>query len=104
MTWRKGLFNRTPKFKVAWVYSNQFIFRQGGSFDDPPLTNQETWFVPGGTAVAMLYKFQQPDLYAYVSHNLIEAVLLGATAHVQVEGAWNNDLMQQVKAPIKTSH
>jgi len=53
----------------------------------------------------MLYKFQQPDLYAYVSHNLIEAVLLGATAHVQAEGAWNNDLMQQqVKAPIKTSH
>ena len=36
---------------------------------------------------------------------LIEAVLLGATAHVQAEGAWNNDLMQQqVKAPIKTSH
>jgi nitrite reductase (NO-forming) len=30
---------------------------------------------------------------------LIEAVLLGATAHFKVEGKWNDDLMKQVKAP-----
>jgi hypothetical protein len=37
--------------------------------------------------------------YAYVNHNLIEALVLGATAHVQVEGQWNNDLMKQILAP-----
>jgi nitrite reductase (NO-forming) len=31
-----------------------------------------------------------------VSHNLIEAVLLGATAHVLVDGEWDDDLMMQV--------
>ena len=44
----------------------------------------------------MLYKFQQPGIYAYVNHNLIEAVMLGATAHVVVDGEWNDDLMMQV--------
>lgn len=71
----------------------------GGSFSDLPATNLETWFVPGGSAVAALYTFQQPGLYAYVTHNLIEAILLGAAAHFQVEGDWNNDLMEQVEAP-----
>ncbi len=48
----------------------------GGSFSDPPLTNRETWFIPGGTAVAMMYRFRQPGLYAYLNHNLIEAFML----------------------------
>jgi len=30
---------------------------------------------------------------------LIEAFLLGAVAHVQVEGEWNDDLMKQLKKP-----
>jgi nitrite reductase (NO-forming) len=72
---------------------------QGRSFSDVPATNLETWFVAGGSATAALYQFRQPGLYAYVNHNLIEAVMLGAAAHVQVEGLWNNDLMQQVKKP-----
>ena len=42
------------------------------------MTNQETWFVPGGSAAAMLYQFRQPGLYVYLNHNLIEAMLLGA--------------------------
>ena len=71
----------------------------GGSFADPPAQNLETWFIPGGTATAMLYTFSQPGLYAYLNHNLIEAFLLGAAAHVQVEGEWNDDLMRQVKEP-----
>ena len=70
-----------------------------GSFDDPPATNLETWFIRGGSAGAALYTFRQPGLYAYVNHNLIEALLLGAAAHVQVEGEWNHDLMTQVAAP-----
>ena len=76
---------------------------QGGSFNDTPITNQETWFVPGGSAVAAGYHFMQPGLYVYLSHNLIEAVLLGAAAHMQVEGKWNDDLMTQVKKPNANS-
>ena len=71
----------------------------GGSFSDTPLTNQETWFVPAGSAVAAAYEFKQPGLYVYLSHNLIEAVLLGAALHMNVEGEWDNNLMEQVKAP-----
>lgn len=70
-----------------------------GSFDDPPATNLETWFIRGGSAGAAIYTFKQPGLYAYVNHNLIEAIELGAVAHVNVEGEWDNDLMAQVKAP-----
>ncbi len=70
-----------------------------GSFDDPPATNLETWFIRGGSAGAALYTFQQPGLYAYLNHNLIEALMLGAAAHVQVEGEWNHDLMTQITAP-----
>jgi nitrite reductase (NO-forming) len=69
-----------------------------GSFDDPPATNLETWLIRGGSAGAALYTFRQPGLYAYLNHNLIEAFALGAAAHVQVEGKWNNDLMMQVVA------
>jgi nitrite reductase (NO-forming) len=72
---------------------------QGGSFADPPDTNLETWFIPGGAAGAALYTFQQPGLYVYLNHNLIDAVLKGAAAHVKVEGEWNNDLLEQVAKP-----
>ncbi len=74
----------------------------GGSFADPPAQNLETWFIPGGAATAMLYTFKQPGLYAYLNHNLIEAFLLGAAAHVQVQGEWNDDLMKQVRKPGPT--
>jgi nitrite reductase (NO-forming) len=70
-----------------------------GKFANPPEKNLETWFIRGGSAGAALYKFLQPGIYAYVTHNLIEAVELGATAHFKVEGTWNNDLMMQVKPP-----
>jgi nitrite reductase (NO-forming) len=73
----------------------------GGKFNDTPLTNQETWFVPGGSAVAMMYTFRQPGTYVYLNHNLIEAFQFGAIAHVKVEGEWNNDLMEQVKKPMR---
>ena len=70
-----------------------------GSFADVPATGLETWFIRGGSAGAMMYKFRQPGVYAYVNHNLIEAVMLGATAHVVVDGEWNDDLMMQVSKP-----
>lgn len=70
-----------------------------GSFSDAPLTGLETWLCRGGSAMAAMYTFRQPGVYAYVNHNLIEAALLGATAHVVVEGDWDNELMEQVVAP-----
>ncbi len=73
-----------------------------GSFASPPMKDLETWFVRGGSAGAALYTFRQPGVYAYLNHNLIEAVELGAAAHVVVEGKWNDDLMKQVYiGPIK---
>ena len=70
-----------------------------GSFTDAPLTGLETWFCRGGSAMAAMYTFEQPGVYAYVNHNLIEAALLGATAHFVVDGEWDNTLMEQVVAP-----
>ncbi|KQZ47937.1 nitrite reductase [Rhizobium sp. Root149] len=70
-----------------------------GKFANPPELDQETWFIPGGAAGAALYTFQQPGIYAYVNHNLIEAFEKGAAAHFKVEGQWNNDLMTAVLSP-----
>ncbi|MDP1730064.1 MAG: copper-containing nitrite reductase [Devosia sp.] len=70
-----------------------------GKFRNPPQVDLETWFIAGGSAGAALYKFLEPGVYAYVNHNLIEAVELGATAHFTVEGTWDDDLMTQVQPP-----
>ena len=70
-----------------------------GKFRNAPQVDLETWHIPGGCAGAALYTFLQPGIYAYVNHNLIEAVELGATAHFKVGGEWNDDLMTQVLAP-----
>jgi nitrite reductase (NO-forming) len=70
-----------------------------GKFGNAPEKDLETWYVRGGSASAAMYKFLEPGIYAYVNHNMTEAVELGATAHVKVEGPWNNDLMTQVQAP-----
>ncbi|EPX75600.1 copper-containing nitrite reductase [Salipiger mucosus] len=74
---------------------------EAGKFNNVPDRDLETWFIRGGSAGAALYEFLQPGVYAYVNHNLIEAVNLGATAHVVVAGDWNNDLMEQVVAPTE---
>ncbi|MEX0303665.1 MAG: copper-containing nitrite reductase, partial [Leisingera sp.] len=72
---------------------------EAGSFTDTPLTGLETWLCRGGSAMAAMYTFRQPGVYAYVNHNLIEAALLGAAAHFVVEGQWDNELMEQVVPP-----
>ena len=69
----------------------------GGSFANTPTVDRETWSVLGGECGAAIYTFKQPGIYAYVNHNLIEAIMKGAAAHVSVEGKWNNDLMEQVQ-------
>jgi nitrite reductase (NO-forming) len=70
-----------------------------GKFANPPERDLETWFIRGGSAGAALYTFLQPGIYAYVNHNLIEAVELGAVAHFKVTGIWNDDLMKQIRPP-----
>jgi hypothetical protein len=83
-----------------------------------PPTDLEPWLIAGGSAGAALYTFTQPGFRAYLNHNLIDAVLKGAAAHVnvvhvvvhvvvqvvvQVEDGWNKDLLEQVSTakPIK---
>jgi nitrite reductase (NO-forming) len=63
---------------------------QTGKFVNPPERDLETWLIRGGSAGAALYKFRQPMLShaqsERLTHNVIEAVELGATAHFKVEG------------------
>jgi nitrite reductase (NO-forming) len=73
-----------------------------GNFIDPPARGIESWVIAAGSAGAFVYTFRQPGLYAYLTHNLNEAFLLGAAGHVMVEGKWNLDLMEQVKKPSPT--
>jgi nitrite reductase (NO-forming) len=78
---------------------------ESGKFSNAPQVDIETWFIRGGSAGAAIYKFLLPGIYPYVNHNMIEAFEFGATAHFRVEGAWNDDIMKQVRAPepIKVS-
>ena len=85
--------------RIHLIGGHADLFWHGGSFNDAPMTNRETWPVFGGETVAAMYTFKQPGIYAYVNHNLIEAIMLGAAAHVSVEGEWNNDLMEQLESP-----
>lgn len=71
----------------------------GGSFNDRPATNYESWSVIGGSAVAAIYKFREPGTYAYLDHNLINAFVFGAVAQVKVEGKWDDNLMKQINKP-----
>ena len=51
------------------------------------------------SAGGAMYKFRQPGVYVYLSHNLIEAVNLGVLAQIKVEGQWNDEIMKQVMKP-----
>jgi len=68
----------------------------GGSFNDRPATDYETWIVPGGSAVAAMYQFREPGVYAFLDHELIKALVFNAVGQVKVSGDWNDDLMKQV--------
>lgn len=74
----------------------------GGSFNDRPATDYETWAVPGGTAVAALYRFREPGVYAFLDHELIKSLIFNAVGHVKVDGDWNDDLMKQIAKPQAT--
>ena len=74
---------------------------QGGSFNDKPTTNSQSWAVLGGSATAMLYKFREPGMYAYLDHNLINAFAFGAVAIINIKGEWNDELMKQISKPAE---
>ncbi len=57
-----------------------------GSFTGPHASGLETWFIRGISAGAATYAFRQTAVYNCLTHNLIEAVELGALAPVVVEG------------------
>ncbi|MDO5103777.1 MAG: copper-containing nitrite reductase [Lautropia sp.] len=70
-----------------------------GNLADPPLQDLESWAIAAGSTGAFMYTFKQPGVYVYLSHNLIEAVNLGALAQIKVDGKWDNNLMEQTVAP-----
>ena len=89
--------------RIHLIGGHADLYWIGGSFENRPLADFETWPVPGGTAVAAIYEFRQPGTYALLDHNLIEALAYGAVAQIKVEGKWNDDLMKEVEkaGPIK---
>lgn len=70
-----------------------------GNLADTPVTDIESWVIAAGSGGAAMYTFKQPGTYVYLSHNLIEAVNLGALATIKVDGQWDNDLMEQLVPP-----
>jgi len=70
-----------------------------GNIADAPAEGLESWVIAAGSAGAFIYTFKQPGTYVYLSHNLIEALLFGSISQIKVDGKWNNDLMEQLKAP-----
>ncbi len=70
-----------------------------GSFNNPPLLDLETWDIAAGSAGASIHHLRQPGTYVYLSHNLIEAFVYDAKAILEVQGEWNDDLMEQLREP-----
>ncbi|MDX1829242.1 MAG: copper-containing nitrite reductase [Lutibacter sp.] len=91
--------NRDTRIHIIGGHAD--LYWPGGSFNNKPLTNFESWPVVGGSAVAIMYKFRQPGTYLYLDHNLINAFLFGAAAEVNVKGDTNDDLMKQISKPNK---
>ena len=75
-----------------------YVWERGG-LNDPPLLDLETWVIAAGSAGVSVHTIRQPGTYVYLSHNLIEAFMYDAKAILEVEGEWNNDLMEQLKPP-----
>jgi len=93
--------NRDTRLHLIGGHSD--LFWPGGKFNNTPYTDLETWHIPGGSAAAALYRFREPGTYAFVNHNLIEAIAFGAIATIKAEGEWDNSLMKEIEkaGPIK---
>ena len=89
--------NRDTRIHIIGGHAD--LFWPGGKFNNKPYIDFETWPIPGGSAAAALYKFREPGTYVYINHNLVEAFVLGAVAHVKVEGKWNDTYMKAIQKP-----
>ena len=92
-----GEANRDTRIHLIGGHAD--LYWPGGKFRNKPLTDFETWEIPGGSAAAALYKFREPGTYAFLNHNLIEAFDYGAIAQIKVEGVWDSSYMKQVQKP-----
>ncbi len=90
--------NRDSRPHLIGGHGDYGFGRETGKFGNRPETNSRRGSSRRLCGRGALH-VQAARSYAYVTHNLIEAVELGATAHFKVEGKWNDDLMTQVKAP-----
>ena len=93
--------NNDSRFHLIGGHAD--LFWPGGKFNNRPVTDYETWAVPGGSAAAALYKFREPHTYTFLNHNLIEAVAFGAVGQVKVEGNWDSTYMKLIQkaSPIQ---
>lgn len=96
-----GQANRDTRLHLIGGHAD--LWWPGGKFNNRPYTDLETWAIPGGSAGAALYQFREPGTYAFVNHNLIEAIAFGAVGHIKAEGEWDNRLMKEIKkaSPIQ---
>lgn len=89
--------NRDTRIHIIGGHAD--LFWPGGKFNNKPFVDFETWPIPGGSAAAALYKFREPGTYVYLNHNLVEAFVLGAIAHVKIEGKWDDTYMKSIEKP-----
>lgn len=82
--------------RIHLIGGHADLYWPGGKFNNRPITDLETWAIPGGSAAAALYQFREPGTYVYLNHNLIEAFAFGAVAQIKVEGEWDNSLMKEI--------
>jgi nitrite reductase (NO-forming) len=85
--------------RIHLIGGHADLYWPGGKFNNTPLTDFETWAVPGGAAAATLYKFREPGMYVLLNHNLIEAFDYGAMAQIKVSGKWDSTYMMQIEKP-----
>lgn len=74
--------NRDTRAHVIGEHAD--LFWPLGSFSATPIPDAETWPIPAGSAVAALVTFDEPGVYTYINHNLIEGVMYGAAAQIKV--------------------
>lgn len=49
--------------RIHLIGGHADLYWPGGKFNNKPLTDFETWAVPGGSAAAALYRFREPGTY-----------------------------------------
>ncbi len=92
-----GQANRDTRLHIIGGHAD--LFWPFGKFNNKPYVDLETWDIPAGSAAVALYKFVMPGQYTLLNHNLIEAIVFGANATINVEGEENIDLMKVISEP-----